>query len=73
MARIENKGQVSHDTLDTYLVSHWIDVSSCRCDDFETYFIKRAASLLDAIEKATGKPISGRNSEDVIKEFGQAL
>ena len=73
LARIENKGQVSYETLDTYLTSHWIDVSSCRNDDFNTYFVKRASALLDAIERATGKPISGRNSEDVIKEFGTAL
>lgn len=73
LAKIETKGQVSHDTLNTYLASHWIDVISCRGDDFNTYFVKRATALLDAIENATGKPISGRNSEDVIKEFGQAL
>ena len=48
-------------------------MSSCRNDDFNTYFVKRASALLDAIERATGKPISGRNSEDVIKEFGTAL
>ena len=73
LTKIENKGQVTYETLNTYLASHWIDVSSCRDDDFNTYFVKRAAALLDAIEKATGKPISGRNSEDVIKEYGQAL
>ena len=73
LTKIENKGQVSHETLDTYLTSHWIDVSSCRNDDFNTYFVNRASALLDAIERATGKPISGRNSEDVIKEFGIAL
>ena len=73
LMKIENKGQVSNDTLNNYLTSHWIDVDNCRNDDFEAYFGKRASALLDAIEKATGKPISGRNSEDVIKEFGQAL
>lgn len=73
LGRIESKGQVSKATLDGYLRSHWIDVESCRSDDFNAYFIKRASALLDAIEKATGKPISGRDSEDVIKEFGQAL
>lgn len=29
--------------------------------------------LLDAIEKATGKTISGRDSEDTIKAFGDSL
>ena len=73
LSKIENKGQVAHDTLDLYLVSHWVDVDSCRKDDFSTFFIKRASALLDAIERTTGKPISGRNSDDVIKEFGQAI
>jgi len=29
--------------------------------------------LLDAIENATGKSISGRESEDVIRAFGTGL
>ena len=73
LSKIENKGQVSYDTLNTYLASHWIDVDNCRNDQFDSYFVKRASALLNAIERATGKPISARNSEDVIKEFGQAL
>ena len=73
LSKIENKGQVSYETLNEYLTTHWIDVESCRNDDFNTYFVKRASSLLNAIEKATGKPISGRDSEDVKKEFGQAI
>lgn len=73
LERIETKGQVSHDMLDSYLESHWVDVESCRKDDFNTYFVKRASALLDAIANATGKPIAGRNSEDVIREFGSAL
>ena len=73
LERIETKGQVSHDMLDSYLESHWVDVESCRKDDFNTYFVKRASALLDAIANATGKPVAGRNSEDVVREFGSAL
>lgn len=29
--------------------------------------------ILDAIENATGKTISGRDSEDVVKAFGEKL
>lgn len=29
--------------------------------------------ILSAIENATGKNISGKDSEEVIKSFGQAL
>ncbi len=42
-------------------------------DDFDAYFADRAIKLLNRIEKATGKSISGRDSEETIKEFGQAL
>ena len=39
----------------------------------DAYFVDRAIKLLNRIEKATGKSISGRDSEETIKEFGQAL
>jgi hypothetical protein len=34
---------------------------------------KRAGLLLDLIEKATGKAIAGRDSEEVAKAFGGNL
>ncbi|MCR5624990.1 MAG: DUF262 domain-containing protein [Lachnospiraceae bacterium] len=73
LSKIEKKGQVSSDTLNKYLETHWIDVSCCRSDDFHSHIINRAKLLLDAIEKATGKAISGRNSDEVIKSFGESL
>lgn len=47
--------------LDEYLASHQIDVEAIRSDDFYAYFEKRKNALLDLIEKATGKKISGRD------------
>ena len=73
LAKIERKGQVNSQVLDGYLASHWIDSASCRRDDFERFFIKRAMRLLAAIEEATGRSISGRDSEDVIRAFGAPL
>ena len=73
LAKIERKGQVDSQVLDGYLASHWIDSASCRRDDFERFFIKRAMRLLAAIEEATGRGISGRDSEDVIRAFGAPL
>ena len=73
LAKIENKGQVDTATLDEHLRSHWIDVDSCRNDDFDNHIVHRAKMLLDSIEKAIGKSISGRESEDVIKLFGSSL
>ena len=73
LARIERKGQVSSDVLDSYLESHFIDVVSCRSDAFDDYFINRAIILLDTIEKATGKAIPGRDSEETVQAFGRSL
>lgn len=73
LAKIESKGQVTTDVLNDYLVTHYIDVDSCRKDDFNKHIVKRAIKLLDAIEKATGRTISGRDSEDVINNFGDKL
>lgn len=73
LERIENKGQVNKVVLDEYLESHWIHVDSCRNNDFHKHIAYRAKMLLDSIENVTGKSISGRESEDVINLFGEAL
>lgn len=53
--------------------SHKIDYDLLRADDFDGFIIDRAIRLLDRIEQAMGKEISGRDSEDTIKAFGQSL
>ncbi len=67
-----NKGlsqQMIHDAI----VSHKINYDYLAADDFDNYFIDRAKQLLDRIEKATGKAISGRESGETIREYGVAL
>lgn len=73
LTRIEKKGQVAPSVLDQYLASHFIDVSACRSDDFQSYFIKRAIEILNAIEGAMGKAVPGRDSEETVQAFGSAL
>lgn len=73
LAKIERKGQVSSPVLDGYLASHYIDQESCRTDDFDGFFVKRAIRILDAIESVMGKAISGRDSEETIQSFGAKL
>lgn len=73
LSKIESKGKVEGKVLDGYLASHWIDVESCRTDNFSQHIIKRAKMLLAAIEGATGKTISGKDSEEVIRSFGESL
>lgn len=73
LAKIENKGQVDSAVLDGYLESHWISAQYCRRNDFQQFIIERAKKLLDAIEAATGRTVTGRDSEEVINAFGAAL
>ena len=68
--KIEDKNQVHPDNLDIYLSSHLISTEDIRSDNFDSYFIKRAAKILDLIGSATGKPITNRNSDEIITEFG---
>jgi len=67
ISSIERNHRVPADTLDLYLGSHSIDVHAIRTNDFETYFENRRQSLLDLIERATGKEIAGR--EDAPEEL----
>ena len=73
LSKIEKKGQVTEQVLNSYLESHWLDVADCRQDNFDEFIVKRASKLLDAIESVMGKPVSGRDSEEVILGFGRGL
>ena len=53
--------------------SHKINYEYLSADMFDEYFIDRAIRLLDRIEKATGKKISGRDSDENVKAFGKSL
>lgn len=53
--------------------SHWIDMDDCIADNFEQFIINRAKKILDAISSATGKPISGRDSDEVKQTFGDCI
>lgn len=65
--------KVMLEKLNSYLESHWLDVVCCRNDDFDEFIINRAGKLLNAIETAMGKTISGRDSDEIVKEFGNKL
>lgn len=73
LGKIESKGQVDSSVLNRYLETHWINVSAIRTDDFDAFIVSRAMMLLDAIADAMGKPISGRDGEEVINSFGHPL
>ena len=69
---MRNKG-LNEETIVKAISSHKIDYALLASDNFNDYFIDRAIRLLDRIEAATGKNISGRDSEETTKEFGAAL
>lgn len=73
LAKIEDSGKVTSDVLDGYINSHWISIQYCRGDNFDKHIVYRAIKLLDAIEAAMGKPISGRDSKEVLDGFGEKL
>lgn len=69
---MKNKG-LNDELILQALESHKIRASLLMSDSFDEYFVDRAKCLLDRIEKATGKAVSGRDSEETIREFGESL
>ena len=53
--------------------SNLVDYDSFKNDNFDVYFIDRAKKIVRIIEKAMGKPIPDKASEQMIKLFGEAL
>ena len=69
---IRNKG-ISEDKIDNALESHNINPTLLKIDSFDAFIVDRAKRLLNLIEKAMGKAVSGRESNSTIQHFGQAL
>jgi len=59
--------------LDEILATHQVAPALLRADAFDDFIRDRANRLLDLIEKATGKAIAGRDSAEVVSQFGAAL
>ena len=71
--RIQSVKQVPPHSLDECLESHIIPVAALRSNDFDTFIRLRGNALLSLIEKAMGKTVSGRDSEETVKAFGAPL
>ena len=52
---------------------NFLNAGYMRADDFDNFILNRATRLLNEIEKAMGKTISGRDSEEVLRAFGRAI
>ena len=59
--------------LDSYVETHWIDHDLIRNNEFQNFIVNRAKKLLSAIEQATGRTISGKYSDEVLRAFGDSL
>jgi hypothetical protein len=73
LERIEKNRQVASDALNGFLRSHVIPIAELRVNDFDGFIRCRASMLLGLIEDATGKAVSGRDSEETAKAFGGVL
>lgn len=73
LKRIEEKKGVPAETLNACLRSHAIPVEELRQNAFDDFIRQRAILLLDMIEAATGKAVSGRDSDETVMAFGAAL
>ncbi len=65
--------KIAPDRVDQLLASHKITPLLMRNDEFDLFIRDRARQLLNLIGAAMGKTITGRDSEEVIKEFGGPL
>ena len=73
LTNIEKQSNMDSHRLDEILKNHKITPDLLRSDAFEKFIRDRASNLLDLIEAAMGKRISGRDSDEVIHEYGDAL
>lgn len=73
LARLEAKGAIKSARLDQVLTTHWISPSLLRSDQFDAFLRDRAIKMLDAIERRMGKPVQGREAEEVVSAFGATL
>ena len=64
---------IDEEELRQRIESHLINYVAFSADDFDTYFIDRAKKLLTIIEKAMGKKVADRSSEQTVNAFGQSL
>jgi len=58
LERLKKHSGINDKRMDEILRSHAIEPDTLRFNNFEEFFRKREAALLDRIEKAMGKPVS---------------
>ena len=64
---------LTEDELQARVESHFVDYAKLKANDFNGYFIDRAKNLLSLIEKAMNKPVTDRDAENTLDQFGASL
>ena len=73
LEKIGQKSGLSSTELNEILEKHFIDAEICRADDFQSFIVDRAKKILDSVENLIGRQVSGRNSLEIRKIFGESL
>lgn len=66
---IQKQQGISANRLDEIFETHLINPTQIRNDDFYAFIEQRAGELLSIIERAMGKPVAGRDSEEFLRVF----
>lgn len=67
------KENIDTESIKRAICTHKIDFDLLNEDNFDEFIRDRAIKLLDCIEKATGKVVTGRDSQETIDAFGSSL
>lgn len=70
---LEEKYGHHPERLDGILRTHLVDPDLLRCNEFDQFILARAGRLLDLVEEAMGKAVSGRDSDEVVLAFGAPI
>lgn len=73
LEKIKKGKNLTVEDLKNNVSSHILDYDMLSTDNFDDFITDRAKKLLDLIENATGKKITDRGSEEVVKEFNKTL
>jgi hypothetical protein len=73
LATLERKHSVGAARLDEILRTHLIAPEMLRNDAFDLFIRDRAIKLLGIIEEATGKQVTGRDSDETVTAFSVPL
>lgn len=73
LGRLVDTHRVDEAALDDHLRSHLIAPENLKANNFDKFIVDRAKALLDLIEGAMGKKVSGRDAEETVRAFGAVL